>query len=84
VELSAKLNEIKIFDHFHNEKPSPLFLTLLRKGVDDSLHCILDDNGEQFLTEQAREDHIIKFFSEIYEKKGRKNQLTTIVALKTS
>jgi exonuclease III len=84
VELSAKLNEIKIFDHLHNEKPSPLFLTLLRKGVDDSLHCILDDNGEQFLTEQAREDHIIKFFSEIYEKKGRKNQLTTIVALKTS
>jgi hypothetical protein len=62
VELSAKLNEIKIFDHLHNEKPSPLFLTLLRKGVDDSLHCILDDNSEQFLTEQAREDHIIKFF----------------------
>jgi hypothetical protein len=50
-DLSAK-REIKVFEFLHNEKPSPLFLTLLKSSKQDSLNCIRDDFGNTFSTDE--------------------------------
>jgi hypothetical protein len=53
----------------HNEKPSPLFLTLIRSSKDEDLHCIKDDNGADFTSDELREEHIVNHFAKIYKKK---------------
>jgi hypothetical protein len=75
VELSAKIRELKIFEHLHNEKPSPLFLTLTRNKTNDSLHCIKDDSGQEFNSDEDRNKFILKFFSDIYSKTGQADHI---------
>jgi hypothetical protein len=46
--LTQKIQEIKLFDNLHNEKPSPLFLNLIKRRNTDELSCIKSDKGESF------------------------------------
>jgi exonuclease III len=68
-ELSGKIRDIKLFEHLHNEKPSPLFLALIKSKVTDDLSCIKDDNGEDFTSEKDRTAYITNFFADIYREK---------------
>jgi hypothetical protein len=45
VELATKVGEIKLFENLHNEKPSPLFLNLIKRKNCDSLSGIRAGNG---------------------------------------
>jgi hypothetical protein len=74
-ELSAKLNEMKIFEHLYNEKPSPLFLTLLKSGTKEELHCIKKDDGSDFESGTEREKFIVDFFADIYSKKNNTSNI---------
>jgi exonuclease III len=69
IELSSIMNEMKIFDHLHNEKPSPLFLNLLKCNNKDSLQCIKGDAGEILDTQEKLEAHLVKFYSDVYSRK---------------
>jgi hypothetical protein len=68
-ELSAKINEIKLFEHLHNEKPSPLFLSLIMCSNNDDLSCIRGERGETLHTKAQRENRLVKYFSDVYSKK---------------
>jgi hypothetical protein len=59
----------KIFDILNYEKPSKNFLNLakvINKG--DSLSVIKNDNGEEFETDNLREEYITNFYSNLYRK----------------
>jgi hypothetical protein len=60
-ELAIKVKELKIFENLHNEKPSPLFLTLTRSKTNDDLHCIRDKDGNLFSENAEREKFIVDF-----------------------
>jgi hypothetical protein len=66
--LSAKIHNIKLFEFLHNEKPSPLFLTLAKSSKNENLQCIRDKQGRQFLSNKEREKHIVEFFADINRK----------------
>jgi hypothetical protein len=68
-ELSSKIEEIKLFDNLHNEKPSPLFLTLIKRRNNDSLSGIKAENGRVFASDTEREEHIVRHFEKIYVRK---------------
>jgi exonuclease III len=74
-ELSSTLREIKIFEHLHNEKPSPLFLTLIRNRNLDNLQCIRKDDGSPLLTDEDREKFIREYFEDIYTNKNKTSQI---------
>jgi hypothetical protein len=76
-DLAAKIADIKLFDNLHNEKPSPLFLNLIKRKNNDSLSEIRSDNGSEFATEEERESHIVGHFEKIYVKKI--TQVKTII-----
>jgi exonuclease III len=65
-ELNGTVQELKIFEHLHNEKPSPLFLNLVKCSSKNSLDCIVQDNGEVFRTKFARDEFIVNSFAKIY------------------
>jgi hypothetical protein len=65
-ELSSKIKEIKLFDHIHNEKPSPLYLNLIRKTSGEDLSGIRGDNNQMFSSAAEREEHIVSFYENIY------------------
>jgi hypothetical protein len=68
-ELSAKIRELKIFEHLHNEKPSPLFLNLVRCSGKENLSNIRGERDEILTTREAREKRFIDYFSDVYRKK---------------
>jgi hypothetical protein len=68
-EISAKIREIKLFDPLHNEKPSPLFLTLIKSSNIENLQCIRDDQGRPLSSDTERSEYITNTFSDIYRKK---------------
>jgi exonuclease III len=70
-ELTIKLRELKTFEHLYNEKPSPLFLTLLRSRATDDLQCIKKEDGSEFDSKEEREKFIVDFFADIYTKKNK-------------
>jgi hypothetical protein len=57
-----------IYD-LHDEKASPLFLTLTRCSKKEDLRCIKNDNGTNFVSDEERVTHIVNFFAKIYKKK---------------
>jgi hypothetical protein len=67
-DLQLKINNMKIFEHLHNERPSALFLNLIKRSNDTSLSCIGDDKGSQFQSEELRNEHIVSSFEKIYLK----------------
>jgi hypothetical protein len=66
-DLVEKIKEIKIFENLHNEKPSPLFLNLIRCSGKDDLSCIRGDDGMHFASEKERESHIVNFYEKLYK-----------------
>jgi exonuclease III len=82
IEIACKMREMKIFEHLHDEKASPLFLTLTRCSKKDDLRCIRDDNGANFPSEKERVSHIVNFFAKIYKKKPKINMWTIQTVLK--
>jgi hypothetical protein len=66
VELATKVGEIKLFENLHNEKPSPLFLNLIKRKNCDSLSGIRAENGSEFDSAEEREEHIVRHFEKIY------------------
>jgi hypothetical protein len=65
-DLRLKIHNMKIFEHLHNERPSPLFLNLIKRNNETSLSGICDDNGVPFNTEEERNEHIVKSYEKIY------------------
>jgi hypothetical protein len=76
-DLAIKIKDIKLFENLHNEKPSPLFLQLIKKSSKDDLSSIRDDNNQQFETDSEREAHIVKFYERLY--KAKKNRYSIIM-----
>jgi hypothetical protein len=70
-ELNAKIKDIKLFEHLHNERPSPLYLNLIRCSNQSPLNGIINDDGVPFLTDCEREAHIVTSFEKTY--KGRQS-----------
>jgi Reverse transcriptase (RNA-dependent DNA polymerase) len=68
-ELRAKINNLKIFEHIHNEKPSPLFLNLIKCRSTDKLSSIRSDTGDVFKSESERHEYIVKYFERVYRKR---------------
>jgi hypothetical protein len=68
-DLASKIQNLKIFEHLHNERPSPLFLNLIRCGNNnDKLSHVKDDNGDSFASEKLRSKHIMEYYEKIYRK----------------
>jgi hypothetical protein len=74
-DLSATIREIKIFEHLHNEKPSPLFLTLIRSRNLENLSCIRKGDGSEFETEEEKEKFIREYFEDIYTNKNKSSNI---------
>jgi len=68
-ELKGKLKNLKVFECLNAEKASPHFLNIAKKTkTDDSTDIICDENGLPFANSEKREEHILKFYSELYKK----------------
>ena len=58
-----------MFECLNAEKASPHFLNIAKKTkTDDSTNVICDDNNLPFENSEKREEHILKFYSELYKK----------------
>jgi hypothetical protein len=68
-ELKVKISNLKIFENLHNERPSPLFLSLIRNKSHDKLTGICDDNGREFLSDKLRNNHIVEHYEKVYRKR---------------
>jgi RNA polymerase-binding transcription factor DksA len=74
-ELRLKINNMKIFEHLHNERLSPRFLNLIRRKIETSLSGICDDNGIPFSTDEERNEHIVSSYEKIYLTKAGEDQI---------
>jgi len=50
------------------EKMTPRFLRAAKAGSADSLSVIKDNNGADFLNAALRDEHIVRFYEELYKK----------------
>jgi exonuclease III len=71
--LKSKIQERKIFEHLHHERPSPLYLNLIKKSNSDSLSRIVRDDGSEFQSNIEREEYIVKYYENVYDKERNKN-----------
>jgi len=68
-ELRCKLMDLKIFECLNAEKAMPHFLNIANKSKkENDVTNICEDNGEQFADSKKREEHIVKFYSELYKE----------------
>jgi exonuclease III len=67
--LAEKISNVKIFENLHNERPSPLFLNLIKCTNSDNLTLIKDDNGNSFPSTADRHSHIVDYFEKVYKKR---------------
>jgi hypothetical protein len=67
-DLSAVIKEIKVFDNLHNERPSPLFLNLIRHSNRDSLSVLKSEDGNAFVNDTERNDYIFNYFANVYRR----------------
>jgi hypothetical protein len=74
-ELRMKINNMKIFEHLHSERPSPLFLNLIKRNNETSLSGICDDNGTPFSTDEERNEHIVGSYEKIYLTRAGEDQI---------
>jgi exonuclease III len=68
-ELSAVVSDMKLFECLHNERPSPLFLNLIKSSKTDRLSQIKDNDGFVFSSKNEREKFMVNYFSGIYKKR---------------
>jgi hypothetical protein len=68
-DLKEKLKSLKIFECINAERANPHFLNIAKKTKsDETTGSIQKDNGDEFESEKEREDHILKFYSDLYKK----------------
>jgi hypothetical protein len=66
-EIRQELENFRQFDILHTEKMTPRFLALCKAQKSNaSLDHILDDRGEAFRDEAARDEYICQFYQRIY------------------
>jgi len=67
MEIWDKLQDLKKFECFNDEKPTPHFLNLAKKSKNNSsIDDIKNDTGEEFANETDRKNHILNFYSSLY------------------
>ena len=68
-ELRAELVKIKNFERLNNEKITPHFLKTARSSRPDiSLDDLKDDNGNFFISQETKNEHITNYYQNIYKK----------------
>ena len=71
-DLKRRAGKFMEFLEQNNEKPTSIFYQLGKeKGGDDDTTQIRDNYGNQFKTTKKRDEHISKFYGELYKKKVR-------------
>jgi exonuclease III len=70
--LRSKIQEMKLFENLHNERPSPLFLNLIKKSNNNNLSRIARDDGSPFPTQKDRTDFIVSYYEKVYDKNKNK------------
>ena len=71
-DLKRRAGKLREFFEQNNEKPTSIFYRLGReKGGDDDTTQIRDNDGNRFETTKKRDEHISKFYGELYKKKVR-------------
>jgi exonuclease III len=66
-DLSERISQVKLYECLHAEKPSPIFLQLLKKKGEDDLESICDDAGNRFDTKLERDNFIVNSYEKIFE-----------------
>jgi hypothetical protein len=66
--LSEKIKQIKLYECLHDEKPSPLFLTLVKNRNGAKLKVVKDKDGNEYESEFKRMEGICKFYEELFEE----------------
>jgi exonuclease III len=64
--LSDKIASIKIFENLNSEKPTPIFLNLIKNRSSLGLEKICSDTGVPFQSDTDREKHIFDTYSKLY------------------
>ena len=68
-EMKNEFEKLKHFDILNSEKITPSFLKILRGSSKGAKLCdILDEDGNNFLSEEERINYIVEFFKKIYTK----------------
>jgi hypothetical protein len=68
-EIMASVESSPLFDHLHNEKIPPIFLSLAKKSVTGArLSDITNNNGAAFENKMEREDFIVNLISSNFAK----------------
>jgi hypothetical protein len=63
------LQDLKIFECLNAEKAMPHFLNIAKKTKGEAnLSDVKKENGEDFTTDKERNEHIVKFFSDLYRE----------------
>jgi hypothetical protein len=75
VKLSEKIKQIKIYECLHDEKPSPLFLTLAKNRGKTNLKEIKNTNGEGFESDEARFEFIRSEFEKTFKTRDVENSI---------
>ncbi len=70
-DLKVKLKNLKIFECLNAEKASPHFLNIAKKTCSEATpNDIKDENGNDFPSDEERENHIINFFRHCIKRKN--------------
>jgi exonuclease III len=66
--LKEKIQQIKMYECLHDEKPSPLFLTLAKKRNGEKLRQIKDDFGNELPDDTSRLEYICEYYEKLFKK----------------
>jgi len=66
--IKARVAGMKLFEGLHSEKPTPIFLQLVKKRSKDRLAKIRREDGTDFPSEKERIDYIVNSYEDIYRK----------------
>jgi exonuclease III len=67
--LSEKIKQIKLYECLHDEKPSPLFLSLTKCSGKNSLKAIKNEKGECFSSDEDRLEFVRNEFEKLFKKR---------------
>ena len=73
LDLINQLRDYKIFECISAEKPNSNFLNIAKKSNADQSLAELKNNGVAFGSENERNEHIVNFYSKLYDKNHEVN-----------
>jgi hypothetical protein len=77
--LVSKVSCMKIFENLNAEKPTPLFMSLTKNRNSEKLSLIKDDNGNEFLSDELRNNHIVETFEKLYRNRDTGNLPVNVI-----